>query len=102
MTMRLRTLSLWMTALALAAGMAGCSKDPTLEGGTPLRPYPLDRCLVSDEKLGDDPDMKPYVFVHHGQEIKLCCESCLKDFKKNPQLYLAKLPPVPPHPPAQP
>ena len=53
------------------------------------KPYPLDTCLVSDEKLGEHG--KPYVFTHEGQEIKLCCKDCLKDFKKEPAKYTAKL-----------
>ena len=53
------------------------------------KPYPLDKCIVSDEKL--DSMGKPYVFTHEGQEIKLCCKSCLKDFNKNPAKYLKKL-----------
>ena len=53
------------------------------------KPYPLEKCLVSDEKLGEMG--KPYVFTHEGQEIKLCCKSCLKDFNKNPAKYLKKL-----------
>jgi len=87
--------------LALCVLLVGCSKEE-LEGGAPLHPYPLDRCLVSDEKLGADPAKKTYVFVQDGQEIKLCCEDCLKDFKKNPQLYLAKLPPAVPEGRVQP
>ena len=55
------------------------------------KPYPLDTCIVSDEKLGADPDMKPYVFVHEGQEIKLCCKSCKKKFDKEPEKYMKKL-----------
>ncbi len=53
------------------------------------KPYPLEKCLVSDEKLGEMG--KPYVFTHEGQEIKLCCKSCLKDFKKEPAKFLKKL-----------
>lgn len=55
------------------------------------KPYPLDTCIVSDEKLGADANMKPFVFTHEGQEIKLCCKSCQKDFKKDPAKYLKKL-----------
>ncbi|HNQ72687.1 MAG TPA: hypothetical protein PKN95_03660 [Verrucomicrobiota bacterium] len=54
-----------------------------------LKPYPLDVCLVSDEKLGEMDD--PYVFAYKGQEIKLCCKPCAKDFKKDPAKYLKKL-----------
>jgi hypothetical protein len=39
------------------------------------KPYPLQTCVVSDEKLGEMGDA--YVFVHEGREIKLCCKSCL-------------------------
>jgi len=34
---------------------------------------------------------KPYVFTHEGQEIKLCCKSCLKDFNKDPKKYVKKI-----------
>ncbi len=53
------------------------------------KPYPLKTCVVSGEKLGEMGD--PYVFVHKGQEVKLCCKSCLKDFNKNPDKYLKKM-----------
>src|SRR6188472_1956029 len=53
------------------------------------KPYPLEKCVVSDEKLGEMG--KPFVFTHEGQEIKLCCKSCLKDFQKDPAKYLKKL-----------
>ncbi len=53
------------------------------------KPYPLKTCLVSDEKLGEMG--KPYVFTHKGQEVKLCCKSCLKDFNKEPDKYMKKL-----------
>ena len=55
------------------------------------KPYPLDKCIVTDEKLGADPSMKPYVFTHEGREIKLCCKSCLKDFNKDTAKYIKKL-----------
>jgi YHS domain-containing protein len=53
------------------------------------KPYPLKKCVVSDEKLGEMGD--PYVFTHEGQEIKLCCKNCLKDFKKDPAKYVKKM-----------
>lgn len=55
------------------------------------KPYPLDKCLVTDEKIGADPGMKPHTFVENGQEIKLCCKSCLKDFNKDKAGYLKKI-----------
>jgi hypothetical protein len=55
------------------------------------KPYPLDTCIVSDEKIGADPNMKPYAFTQDGREIKLCCKGCLKDFNKDKAKYLKKL-----------
>jgi YHS domain-containing protein len=79
-----------ITALGLAAayiaapiGVLAADKKET------VKPYPLDKCLVSDEKLGEMG--KPYVFTYKGQEIKMCCKSCEKDFKKDPAKYLKKL-----------
>ena len=31
---------------------------------------------------------KPYVFTYEGQEVKLCCPMCKKDFDKEPAKYL--------------
>ena len=58
-------------------------------GSAAVKPYPLTTCIVTDEKLGGHG--QPYVFIHQGQEIKLCCEDCLEDFNKEPAKYLAKL-----------
>jgi hypothetical protein len=55
------------------------------------KPYPLNTCVVTDEKLGADPRMTPHAFVHEGREVKLCCKSCLKDFKKDTAKYVAKI-----------
>jgi YHS domain-containing protein len=63
----------------------------TAKSAAAAKPYPLDACIVTDEKLGADPDMKPFSFVHEGQEIKLCCKSCKKKFDKSPDTYLKKL-----------
>jgi YHS domain-containing protein len=53
------------------------------------KPYPLETCLVSEEKLGEMGD--PYVFTHEGRELKLCCKSCLKEFNKSTAKYVAKV-----------
>ncbi len=55
----------------------------------PVKPYKLDTCAVTDEKLGEMG--KPFVFEYEGQEIKLCCKSCKKDFDKNPAKYIKKM-----------
>ena len=84
-TMKTFALIIVSAALALPmAVLAAESKDKP-------KPYPLNTCLVTDEKLGEDPSMKPYAFVEDGQEIKLCCKSCLKDFKKDKASLMKKL-----------
>jgi hypothetical protein len=55
----------------------------------PAKTYPLKTCVVSGEKLGEMGD--PYVFTHDGKEVRLCCKSCLKDFKKDPAKYMKKV-----------
>lgn len=52
-------------------------------------PYPLKTCLVTDEALGSMG--APYVFTHEGNEVKLCCKSCLKKFNKETATYVKKL-----------
>jgi uroporphyrinogen-III decarboxylase len=76
-----------LTASLLAAPLVGFAADQKTD--TKAKPYPLKTCVVSGEKLGGD--MDPYVFVYKGQEIKLCCKDCLKDFNKAPAKYMKKI-----------
>lgn len=57
--------------------------------GADPKPYPLDTCIVSGDKLGEMG--KPVVLVKNGQEVKLCCKSCIKDFNKEPEKYLKEI-----------
>ena len=52
--------------------------DTNSAASTPPKPDKLTTCPVSGEKLGEMG--KPYVFVYKGQEVKLCCPGCKKDF----------------------
>jgi len=58
---------------------------------TAAKPKPdlLTTCPVSGDKLGEMG--KPYVFIYEGQEVKLCCPDCKKDFDKDPAKYLKKI-----------
>jgi YHS domain-containing protein len=67
---------------ARAADFADASKA--------AKPYPLETCAVSGEKLGGDMG-EPHVFEHKGQEIQLCCKSCMKDFDKDATKIMAKI-----------
>jgi YHS domain-containing protein len=65
------------------ATLAGDAKDEK------AKPYPLETCVVSGEKLGEMG--KPFVFTYEGQEVKMCCKSCKKDFDKEPAKYIKKI-----------
>jgi len=34
---------------------------------------------------------KPVVFTYEGQEVKLCCKQCRKDFDKDPAKFIKKI-----------
>jgi len=82
----------FLLAVALAASFAAAPLSvfaADQKSKAKAKPYPLKTCIVSDEKLGEMGD--PYTFVYEGQEIKLCCKSCLKDFNKKPAEYVKKM-----------
>ncbi len=54
-----------------------------------VKPYPLDVCAVSAEKL--DSMGEPVFFTVDNQEVGLCCASCKKDFTKDKEANLAKI-----------
>ena len=56
---------------------------------TTVKPYPLTTCIVSGEKL--DSMGEPVSFVYQGQEIKLCCKKCRKEFDADPAKFMSKL-----------
>ena len=78
----LTTIALTVTALTFTA-RADTSTN------APVKPDKLTTCPVSGEKLGEMG--KPYVFVYQGQEVKLCCTGCKKDFDKDPAKYIKKI-----------
>jgi len=52
------------------------------------KPYPLDKCMISGEKLGEMG--KPHVEVIDGREFKFCCPGCVKDVKQDPKRFAAR------------
>ena len=55
--------------------------------------YPLDACMVSEDKLegGDMGPPQDYVYRQEGKPdrlVRLCCNHCVRDFKKDPAKYL--------------
>jgi YHS domain-containing protein len=77
--------------LAAAALTSTAKADTTTNSAdsTPPKPDKMTTCPVSGEKLGEMG--KPYVFTYQGQEVKLCCSGCKKDFDKDPAKYLKKI-----------
>jgi YHS domain-containing protein len=49
--------------------------------------YPLTKCPMSDEPLGD----KPVKVLYGLQLVEFCCKDCIKDFNKDPKVALAKI-----------
>ena len=79
----------FLLGIFLTAPLAGFAADDK-KAEKKAKPYPLKTCVVSDEVLGGDMG-EPHVFVQDGQEVKLCCKSCLKDFKKETAKYMKKI-----------
>ena len=77
----------FVAALVLALALPACASAGPASG---VKPYPLDRCLVTDTKLGSMGD--PFVIVHGDREIKFCCEPCLAEFEADPEKFLKLLP----------
>ena len=78
----------------LLVGLAAATLDTSAADknvGQKARPYQLKTCIVYGEEINDKGDMKPHSFVVEGQEVKLCCKSCLKDFNKDKAGYLKKI-----------
>ena len=78
-----------LTVPFLASPFATLAGDTNSAAATPPKPDKLTTCPVSGEKL--DEMGKPYVFTYKGQEVKLRCPGCKKDFDKDPARYLKKI-----------
>jgi YHS domain-containing protein len=84
-----KTLTLVLLALGtLCLGMTSAqAADKKVK--LKVKPYPMDTCIVSGEKLGSMGD--PVVFAEGDQEIAICCAGCKKDFLKDKKASLAKI-----------
>jgi len=78
-----------LTVPFFALPLNSLADDTNSAAATPPKPDKLTTCPVSGEKLGEMG--KPYVFVYQGQEVKLCCSGCKKDFDKDPAKYIKKI-----------
>lgn len=93
--MKTYTILAAITASVMSLGLTSCGdkkvevEAPTSTTEAAVKPYPLDVCLVSGEELGSMGE--PHVFIHEGQEIKMCCDMCVPKFNKDTAKYLAML-----------
>jgi hypothetical protein len=83
-----QTLPVLIATLCLSGAVLTLVAEGKKKDAKP-KPYTLTTCAVSDEKLGGMGET--YTFTHGGREIKLCCKSCLKDFKKDTAKYVKKI-----------
>jgi len=86
-------------ALSTPFGLTAADANHHAHGNPPAKAnhkadYPLATCVVSGEELGSMGDPFDYIHRAPGQPdrlVRLCCESCLKKFKKDPAKYLAQI-----------
>ena len=81
--------SIMIAGFALVATALVSTARADTSTNAPVKPDLLTTCPVSGEKLGEMG--KPMVFVYQGQEVKLCCSGCKKDFDKDPAPYIKKI-----------
>lgn len=89
--MKLTLKTLAFTLLSVGTLCLGISSAQAVEKKVKLKvkPYPMDTCVISGEKLGSMGDA--VVFTEGDQEIAICCASCKKDFNKDKKANLAKI-----------
>ena len=71
---------------ALAAAFITTTALAKDSATAPPKDYPLKKCVVSDEKLGEHG--KPVKVTSEGTDVWLCCKSCVKDFNKAPAKFV--------------
>ena len=80
---------------ALAATILTAGDNPAPAPSTDLAAYPLKTCVVSGEPLkGGMGAPVDYIHKEAGKPdrlVRFCCKACLKEFKKDPAKYLAKI-----------
>lgn len=83
---------LYLTAL-LGAFTVATTAALAAESKKKADAYPLTTCIVAGDPLGQS-DYVTYVHKEAGKPdrtVRLCCDGCIDDFKKEPAKYLAKL-----------
>ena len=87
---KLTVIALSVSIIASPLGLFAADTNATAKSGKKLIPDKLATCPVSGDKLGGDMG-KPFVMEYKGQEVKLCCKDCKKDFDKDPAKFMKKI-----------
>ncbi len=73
------------TTFLAALAILGSAASVLADSGVP-KSYPLKKCPVSDEALGER-GKAVKVTTPDGTDVYLCCKDCVKGFKKDPAKY---------------
>jgi YHS domain-containing protein len=73
------------TLLVAVVALLGSSLATVRAESAVPKSYPLKKCVVSGEALGEHG--KPVKVSYQGTDVYLCCNDCVKDFKKEPAKY---------------
>lgn len=76
----------WLSRICIAVTLVTLVLDAGLHANT-LTPYPLTICIITGDKLGEE----PMVFSYDGREIKTCCTDCIDQFHTDPAGFVAKI-----------
>lgn len=53
--------------------------------------YPMTTCVITGEPLTEAGEDIAINLIHANRLVRLCCKMCVKDFKKDPSAYIAKI-----------
>ena len=87
-TTLMKHMSVLICTAVAALGVLALSAVEPVKAPLKPKPYPLKKCIVTDEALDKD----AHSFIYQGQELKTCCKGCKDDFDAEPAKYLKKLP----------
>ena len=86
--MKMLLTALTLSALSLSSALAAEGALDPAQIQT-FRPYQLDTCLISGDKIGAMGE--GLSLVYKGQEITFCCKMCVGQFAKKPDHFIEEM-----------
>lgn len=86
---KITVIALSVSILAAPLAMFAADTNAPAKSDKKVIPDKLATCPVSGDKLGEMG--KPFLMEYKGQEVKLCCKDCKKDFDKDPAKFMKKI-----------